>query len=164
MSADIVVLPGDGIGPEITAEAVRALELVATKGGHDFRFSEHLIGGAAIDATGGETSLPDETLEAAKTSRGVLLGAVGGPAWDMAPVRPEQGLLKIRKEMDLFANLRPVMAFDELIGASPLKEELIKGVDFLFVRELVGGIYFGPREEATDEKRCVTPPPPPPPV
>jgi 3-isopropylmalate dehydrogenase len=158
MKATIAVLPGDGIGPEITREARRVLEVVASKKGHDFSFHEHLIGGAAIDAAG--SALPDETLQACKESSGILLGAVGGPKWDdpNAKVRPEQGLLAIRKGLELFANLRPVTLHPALAAASPLKEERLAGVDILVVRELTGGIYFGSprfREEVDGSIRAV---------
>jgi 3-isopropylmalate dehydrogenase len=148
MKANIVVLPGDGIGPEIIREAKTVLEQVASKFGHSFSFEEHLIGGIAIDQTG--SALPDATLAAAKKADAVLLGAVGGPKWDdpRAKVRPEQGLLAIRKGLGLFANLRPVKAYKELLASSPLKRELVEGVDLLVVRELTGGLYFGKREEA----------------
>ncbi len=148
MKANIVVLPGDGIGPEIIREAKTVLEAVASKFGHSFAFEEHLIGGIAIDQTG--SALPDSTLEASKKADAVLLGAVGGPKWDdpRAKVRPEQGLLAIRKGLGLFANLRPVKGYKELLDASPLKRELVEGVDLLVVRELTGGLYFGKREEA----------------
>jgi 3-isopropylmalate dehydrogenase len=134
----IAVLPGDGIGPEVTAEAVRVLEAVGRRFGHAFEFHEALIGGAAIDATG--SPLPPETLERCRRSDAILLGAVGGPKWDdpTAPVRPEQGLLGLRKAFDLFANLRPVRVFPALVGATPLKERVVRGVDLLFVRELTG--------------------------
>lgn len=147
MKAKIVVLPGDGIGPEITNVAEKVLSNVAKKFGHDFEFSPALIGGAAIDATG--SALPDATLTACKSADAVLLGAVGGPKWDdpAAKVRPEQGLLAIRKGLGLYANLRPVRGYTELLDASPLKRELVEGVDLLVVRELTGGVYFGKREE-----------------
>lgn len=158
MKASIAVLPGDGIGPEITTEAVAVLTRVASKFGHDFSFASHHIGGAAIDATG--SALPDETLEACRESQGILLGAVGGPKWDdpNAKVRPEQGLLQIRKGLGLFANLRPVTLHPALAEASPLKEERLRGVDILVVRELTGGIYFGTprfREEKDGVARAV---------
>ncbi|HSC88194.1 MAG TPA: 3-isopropylmalate dehydrogenase [Polyangiaceae bacterium] len=147
MQAKIVVLPGDGIGPEITAVAEKVLAAVATKFGHQFSFQHELIGGAAIDAHG--TALPDATLAACKQADAVLLGAVGGPKWDnpAAKVRPEQGLLAIRKGLGLYANLRPVRGSKELLDASPLKRELVEGVDLLVVRELTGGVYFGKRGE-----------------
>lgn len=147
MEAKIVVLPGDGIGPEITAVAQKMLDATAKKFGHSFSFEQHLIGGIAIDETG--TPLPDATLAACKGAAAVLLGAVGGPKWDdpTAKVRPEQGLLAIRKGLGLYANLRPVRGYAELLDASPLKRELVEGVDLLCVRELTGGVYFGERKE-----------------
>ncbi len=150
MKAKITVLSGDGIGVEVTAASIRVLERVASKYGHEFSFEEALIGGIAIDKTG--TALPEETLRIAEQSDAILLGAVGGPKWDnpTAPVRPEQGLLKIRKHFDLFANLRPVKAYPALAQYTPLREDLLEGVDMLFVRELTGGIYFGPRQEQGD--------------
>ncbi len=147
MQAKIVVLPGDGIGPEITSVAQKLLGAVAQKFGHGFSFEEKLIGGAAIDANG--TALPDDTLSACKSADAVLLGAVGGPKWDdpTAKVRPEQGLLAIRKGLGLYANLRPVRGSKHLLDSSPLKRELVEGVDLLVVRELTGGVYFGKRGE-----------------
>jgi 3-isopropylmalate dehydrogenase len=137
----VVILPGDGIGPEITAAARRVLDAIG-----DFDFDEELIGGASIDAHG--TALTDEVLRACRESDAVLLGAVGGPRWDTtdpdAP-RPEQGLLGLRKGLGLYANLRPVRPSPALVGASPLREELIRDADLLVVRELTGGIYFGDR-------------------
>jgi 3-isopropylmalate dehydrogenase len=143
MKATIALLPGDGIGPEVVREARGVLELVASKFGHDFRFESHPIGGAAIDATG--EPLPAATLAACKRSDAVLLGAVGGPKWDdpKAKVRPEQGLLGLRKELGLYANLRPVRLHPALAASSPLKPERLEGVDLLFLRELTGGLYFG---------------------
>lgn len=143
MDAKIVLLPGDGIGPEVVAEGRKALQAVGRKFGHRFEFESCLIGGCAIDATG--SALPDATTAACKQSAAVLLGAVGGPKWDdpRAKTRPEAGLLKIRKELQLFANVRPVKAYDVLVDASPLKREIVAGVDILFFRELTGGIYFG---------------------
>ena len=151
MNAKIVVLGGDGIGPEVTNEAKKILNVVAEKFNHTFEYDHQLMGGCAIDATG--SSLPDETVVACKAADAVLLGAVGGPKWDdpNAADRPERGLLAIRKELNLFANLRPVKLHDELISASSLKEEVLAGVDLFVVRELTGGVYFGPREEAGDE-------------
>ncbi|UNK42883.1 3-isopropylmalate dehydrogenase [Luteimonas sp. S4-F44] len=154
MHADIVVLPGDGIGPEVTAAAVEVLQAVAHRFGHHFTLHEYLIGGAAIDATG--QPLPDATLAAARDADAVLLGAVGGPKWSApdAPVRPEQGLLAIRKALGLYANLRPVRPHAAAAGASPIKSHLLAGVDLLVVRELTGGIYFGDKTrsetQATD--------------
>jgi 3-isopropylmalate dehydrogenase len=143
MNARIVVLPGDGIGPEVTAEAVRVLETVARKGGHTFGFTEQLMGGCSIDAHG--VALTDQVLAECQAADAVLLGAVGGPKWDdpQAAVRPEQGLLGIRKGLGVFANLRPVAVHPSLVDASPIRPELIRGVDILVVRELTGGLYFG---------------------
>ncbi len=143
MEAKIVLLPGDGIGPEIINQAERVLEQIAARFGHRFHLERHLIGGIAIDQTG--SPLPPETVAACHTSSAVLLGAVGGPKWDdpNAAVRPEQGLLGIRKELQLFANLRPIVTFAELVDASPLKRDVVEGTDILFFRELTGGIYFG---------------------
>ncbi len=143
MDAKIVLLPGDGIGPEVVAEAVRVLEAVAAKFGHKFAFTSCPMGGNAIDTHG--NPLPDETLAACRKADAVLLGAVGGPKWDdpAAKTRPEVGLLKIRKELGLFANLRPIKPSAHLLDASPLKREILEGTDILFFRELTGGVYFG---------------------
>ncbi|KAG0330121.1 hypothetical protein BGZ99_007983 [Dissophora globulifera] len=148
----IVLLPGDGVGPEVIAEAKRVLELVTKVRSHKVNivFKEELIGGASIDATG--TALTDATLASCKAADAILLGAVGGPKWATGNPRPEQGLLALRKSLDLYANLRPcTFASDSLISHSPLKESVVKGVDFMMIRELVGGIYFGDRKEATEE-------------
>lgn len=144
MKAEILTLPGDGIGPETVNAAVRVLERIAEKYNHDFRFSEALIGGCAIDATG--HPLPEDTVRAALAADAVLLGAVGSDKWDNAPVRPEAALLGIRKQLGLYANLRPAKLFPALSGASALKPEIVeKGIDLVTVRELTGGIYFGER-------------------
>jgi 3-isopropylmalate dehydrogenase len=150
VDASITVLPGDGIGPEVTAEALKALEAVGTAFGHAFETRRALIGGAAIDTSG--QPLPDETVRACCESDAVLLGAVGGPKWDdpNAKVRPEQGLLGIRKVLGLFANLRPVTIHPRLIDASPLRPERLVGVDLLVVRELTGGSYFGEKRRERD--------------
>jgi len=143
MQANVVLLPGDGIGPEIVAEAVRVLETIASKHGHSFVFTERLMGGCSIDKFG--SSLTDETLADCKAADAVLLGAVGGPKWDdpNAKDRPERGLLALRKGLGVFANLRPVKVHPALIEWSPLKAEKLEGVDIIVVRELTGGLYFG---------------------
>ena len=149
MEAVITLLPGDGIGPEVIASARRVLDVVADRYGHDFVFHEALIGGAAIEATG--DPLPKETVDLCETATAVLLGAVGGPQWSdpNAKIRPEQGLLKIRAALGVYANIRPVTVYAELADASPLKAEKLRGVDMLVVRELTGGIYFGKKTRTT---------------
>jgi 3-isopropylmalate dehydrogenase len=139
----IVLLPGDGIGPEVIFEARKVLEAVAAAGGHRFSFDERPMGGNAMDDYG--DPLPAATLAACRDANAVILGAVGGPRWDdpTAKTRPEAGLLRLRAELGLFANLRPITAHEQLMGASPLKPEVVGGIDILFLRELTGGIYFG---------------------
>jgi len=151
MQASIAVLAGDGIGAEVTAEAVRALQKVASRFDHRFEFESGLLGGAAIDATG--SPLPPATLALATRADAILLGAVGGPQWSdpNAAVRPEQGLLQLRKALGLFANLRPVVPHPAVLDASPIKGELLRGVDIMVVRELTGGIYFGEKTRTATE-------------
>ena len=141
---NILIVPGDGIGQEVTAVGKKVLDKIATKFGHEFTYDEALIGHVAIEATG--NPLPEESLVKMKNSDAVLFGAVGHPKYDNDPsakVRPEQGLLKMRKELGLYANLRPIKLFDELLSASSIKSEILKGADILFFRELTGDIYFG---------------------
>ena len=139
----IAVLPGDGIGPEVIAEAVRVLRAVAETCGSSFEFEQALVGGAAIDATG--RPLPPETLKLCQSSHAILFGSVGGPRWDNLPQeqRAERGLLALRKELDLYANLRPATCFPMLVDASPLKRSVVEGTDIMVIRELTGGLYFG---------------------
>ena len=139
----IALLPGDGIGAEVTPEARRVLEVVGKATGTSFEFEAGLVGGAAIDATGGP--LPDASLRICQGADAILFGAVGGPKWDNLPqeTRPERGLLRIRKELDLFANLRPAKCFSMLVDASPLKRSVVEGTDLMVIRELTGGLYFG---------------------
>ena len=152
MNATIVVLPGDGIGPEVTREAVAVLHAIADRFGHRFTFAEHPFGGASIDLHG--VPVTAETLAACTQSSAVLLGAVGGPRWDSVKpdIRPEAGLLKLRKHLGVFANLRPVRPHPSLTSASPLKEHLLKDVDLLVVRELTGGLYFGTPRGTREEQ------------
>ncbi len=151
MKALIAVLAGDGIGAEVTAEAVRVLEAVAARHGHEFEFRPAPIGGAAIDAHG--EALPAATLALAERADAILLGAVGGPKWSApdARVRPEQGLLQLRRSLGLFANLRPVVPHPAVLDASPIKAALLRGVDIMVVRELTGGIYFGEKSRTASE-------------
>ena len=160
-SLTVALLPGDGIGPEVVAEGARILRAVAERYGHTIELSEGMIGGCALDARG--TPLPPETIDLCQNADAVLLGAVGGPRWDdpNARQRPEQGLLGLRRELEVYANLRPVRVHPSLAAASPLRAERLEGVDFIFVRELTGGMYFGDKrreridggERAVDE--CV---------
>jgi 3-isopropylmalate dehydrogenase len=153
LKASIVAIPGDGIGVEVTAEAVRVLQIIARKHGHEFSFDELLMGGCSIDKHG--VALTDEALAACKASDAVLLGAVGGPKWDdpAAKVRPEQGILALRKGLGVFANLRPVKTHPALVEASPVKPDRLKGVDVLVIRELTGGLYFGKKTRETIDGR-----------
>lgn len=157
MNYNIAVVPGDGIGPEVVGEAIRVLDAVGKKYGHQFNYNTVLAGGAAIDEYG--ECLPDSTIQACKESDAVLLGAVGGPKWDHVPgdQRPERALLGLRKALGLYANLRPAMIFEELADASPLKPSILGGgLDILIVRELTGGIYFGDHVTNTDDNGTVT--------
>ena len=150
MNYNIAVIRGDGIGPEVVAEAIKVLQKIGSVYGHNFTFTDVLMGGIAYDQTG--SPLPQETIEICKSSDSVLLGAVGGPKWDSLPgdKRPEAGLLGIRKALNLYANIRPAVLFPALKEASPLKEELVKnGINIYVVRELTGGIYFGERGRRT---------------
>jgi len=158
LNANIVLLPGDGIGPEVVAEAVRVLSAVAGRFGHTFQFNERLLGGCSIDRFG--VPLTGQVLEDCQKADAVLLGAVGGPKWDApnAAVRPEQGLLGLRKGLGVYANLRPVRVHPSLVNASPLKPERLAGVDILVIRELTGGLYFGTpkgREKVDGRERAV---------
>ncbi len=148
----IGVIKGDGIGPEIIDEAIKVLDAVSVKQGFNLRYEEMLLGGAAIDETG--VPLPEETIQGVKKCDAVLFGAIGGPKWDNLErhLRPETGLLGLRKEMGTFANLRPAMVYDELVNASSLKPEVVAGVDIMVVRELTGGIYFGQPRELLQDK------------
>jgi 3-isopropylmalate dehydrogenase len=148
---NILVIPGDGIGPEVTTWGKAVLQHIASDFGHQFTYDEALMGHVAIEATG--NPLPDETLEKAKASDAILFGAVGHAKYDNDPsakVRPEQGLLKIRKELGLYANLRPIILFDELLDASSLKPAVLRGTDILFFRELTGDVYFGEKTRSED--------------
>ncbi|HTT00954.1 MAG TPA: 3-isopropylmalate dehydrogenase [Steroidobacteraceae bacterium] len=150
MRARIAVLPGDGIGPEVMAEGMRCLTAIAAASGHEFELTELPFGGGAIDALG--DPLPPATLAACRTADAVLLGAIGGPKWSApsAKLRPEQGLLRLRRELGVYANLRPVKVHPSLVDASTLKPEVLRGVDLVFVRELTGGIYFGAKSRDSD--------------
>jgi len=157
MEALITVLPGDGIGPEVADAGTKALQQIAETYGHKFEFSEQLIGGAAIDAR--QDPFPPETAASCRDSDAIMLGAVGGPKWSdpNAKIRPEQGLLALRAELEVFANIRPVQILDELADASPIKADRLQGVDMIVIRELTGGIYFGEktRDEESASDLCI---------
>lgn len=150
---NVLVVPGDGIGPEVVAEGCKVLEAVTARFGQRFELAEETVGGAAIDRWG--VAIRDESVARAKKSDAVLFGAVGGPKWDdpQASVRPEQGILRLRKDLGLFANLRPTRTFEPLIDGSSLKPEVIRGVDFIFIRELTGGTYFAPPKKVWQTSR-----------
>src|SRR5665213_4120069 len=151
MKKNIVVIEGDGIGPEVTRQSVKVLNAISECFQHEFHYRYYLMGAVAIDKTG--NPLPDETVEAALQSDAILFGAIGHPKYDNDPtakVRPEQGLLRLRKELQLFANIRPVTAYPSLHHLSPLKEKQLQNVDFIMYRELTGGIYFGKKEISED--------------
>lgn len=151
MTYDIAIIPGDGIGPEVTAQAKKALDAVADEFGHTFTYTYALMGACAIDATG--NPLPEETIDVCEASDAILFGAIGHPKYDNDPstnVRPEQGLLRLRKSLGLFCNVRPVKAYEQLIDNSPLKREIISGADMSIYRELTGGIYFGEKNLSDD--------------
>jgi len=151
MEKQITVITGDGIGPEVTAQSIKVLDAIAAVFGHQFRYTHALMGAIAIDQTG--NPLPDETLAACKMSDAILFGAIGDPKYDNDPsakVRPEQGLLRLRKELGLFANIRPISTYASLLHLSPLKQKQLEGVDFIIFRELTGGIYFGKRYLSDD--------------
>ena len=153
MNFSITVLPGDGIGPDVVSEAVKVMNAVGGRFGHSFDAEYGRVGGNAIDDFG--TPLPDETVEMCRETDGILFGAVGGPKWDdpRAPTRPEDGILAIRKSLGLFANLRPVKVYPQLINSSPIKPHLLEGVDMIIVRELTGGLYFGKPKRRWDTSR-----------
>lgn len=151
MKKNIAVLPGDGVGPEVIAEAIKVLNTIAKKYNHEFIFEYGLIGAVAMEENG--NPLPDRTLKICKKSDAILFGAIGDPKYDNNPkakIRPEQGLLNLRKSLNLYANLRPVKIYKELIDASPLKKEKVDGVDLIVIRELTGGIYFGEPRKRMD--------------
>ncbi len=151
MNYNIAIIPGDGIGPEVTAQAKKALDAVADEFGHTFTYTQALMGACAIDATG--NPLPEETIDICEASDAILFGAIGHPKYDNDPsakVRPEQGLLRLRKSLGLFCNVRPVKAYEQLIENSPLKREIISGADMSIYRELTGGIYFGEKNLSDD--------------
>tara|TARA_Y100000588_G_scaffold113159_2_gene124201 strand:+ start:1718 stop:2815 length:1098 start_codon:yes stop_codon:yes gene_type:complete len=153
MEFSIAVLPGDGIGPEVISEAVKVLKVIGTRFGHEFNLQYGLIGGSAIDETG--SALPDESANLCSKSDGILYGAVGGPKWDGPdiPVRPEDGILTVRKTLDLFANIRPVKGYRSIADSSPIKPELLENVDMLILRELTGGLYFSKPKKRWETSR-----------
>jgi len=144
MKYDIACLPGDGIGPEVSEAVVAILKAIGKRFDHEFHIQEYLIGGAAIDQKG--VALPNETLFGCKNADAIFLAAIGGPKWDQSEIRPEQGLLKLRSELGVYANIRPLTIYPKLQSASPLKSEILQGTDFIIVRELIGGIYFGEKK------------------
>ncbi len=155
MKKIIALLPGDGIGPEVTDQAILVLKKIAEEFDHQFEFVEGLVGGIAIEKTG--NPLPEETLKLCESSDAILFGTIGDPKYDNDPkakIRPEQGILGLRKALGLYANIRPIYTFDQLVGKSPLKSEIARGVDFVVVRELVGGIYFGKRGRNDDRTKA----------
>ena len=155
MKKNIAVINGDGIGPEVTAQSISVLNAIAERFGHEFNYTHCLMGACAIDATG--NPLPDETIEICLNSDAILFGAIGDPKYDNDPtakVRPEQGLLKLRKSLQLFANIRPITTYPSLQHLSPLKEKQLEGVDFIIYRELTGGIYFGKKELSEDKTQA----------
>ncbi len=156
MKLTIALLPGDGIGPEVTHQAVKILDAIAEKYNHTFEYKKADVGAIAIDKTG--NPLPDETLEICSNADAILFGAIGDPKYDKdhnATIRPEQGLLRLRKELDLYANIRPVISYDYLIHKSNLKKEVVEGTNFIIYRELTGGIYFGEKKFSEDGKEAI---------
>src|SRR6195952_4425478 len=156
MKKNIAVINGDGIGPEVTRQSVKVLNAIAAQFNHHFNYTYRLMGAVAIDATG--NPLPDETIEICLDSDAILVGAIGHPKYDNDPtakVRPEQGLLKLRKALQLFANIRPVSTYPSLHHLSPLKNKQLEGVDFIIYRELTGGIYFGKKELNEDQTQAI---------
>src|SRR5689334_7077118 len=151
MKKHIALLPGDGVGPEVTAEAVKILKKIAEKFDHEFTFEEAFVGAVAIDKTG--NPFPDATQKLCEESDAILFGAIGDPKFDNDPsakVRPEQGLLKMRQTLGLYANVRPIFTYPNVVNKSPLRAEIVNGVDFVVIRELIGGIYFGKRGRNND--------------